>query len=111
MKVKELARLSGLSLLAGDGEREVEGGVYCCDLLSMAMGRAPTGSAWITVMCNLNTIVSAMMADTACVIFAEGIRPEETVLARAQQENIAVLCSKEGAYPTAKRLDGILEKG
>ena len=24
--------------------------VYCCDLLSVAMGHAPAGSAWVTVI-------------------------------------------------------------
>ena len=27
---------------------------YCCDLLSIAMGNAPAGCAWCTVMGNMN---------------------------------------------------------
>ena len=32
---------------------------FCCDLLSIAMGRAPAGCAWVTVMGNMNTLAVA----------------------------------------------------
>ena len=41
---------------------------FCCDLLSIAMGRAPAGCAWVTVMANMNTLAVAALTDTACVI-------------------------------------------
>ena len=41
---------------------------FCCDLLSIAMGRAPEGCAWVTVMGNMNTLAVASLADAACVI-------------------------------------------
>ena len=37
-----------------------------------AMGRAPAGCAWVTVMANMNTLAVAALTDTACVILAEG---------------------------------------
>ena len=33
---------------------------FCCDLLSIAMGRAPAGCAWVTVMANMNTLAKAL---------------------------------------------------
>ena len=41
--------------------------VYCCDLLSVAMGHAPADSAWVTVMGNINTLAVVALTDTACV--------------------------------------------
>lgn len=108
MNVQKLAEEAGLTLMAGDGKRAVSGGVYCCDLLSMVMGQAPTGCAWVTVMNNQNSVIAAMMADTACVVFAEGIHPEESVLRRAVQEGVNVLQSDRPIYETAKALDVIL---
>lgn len=110
MTVKEMAAAAGLSLLAGTGDRQVDGGVYTCDLLSMVMGRAPAGSAWVTVMCNQNSIVTAMMADVACVVFAEGVTPDEAMLERARLENIPVLVSSEAVFPTARLLDKLLAR-
>ena len=37
---------------------------FCCDLLSIAMGRAPAGCAWVTVMANMNTLAVAALTDT-----------------------------------------------
>ena len=37
---------------------------FCCDLLSIAMGRAPAGCVWVTVMGNLNTLAVAALADS-----------------------------------------------
>lgn len=47
-----------------DAEREITR-VFCCDLLSVAMGKAPAGCAWVTVMANINTLAVASLTDTA----------------------------------------------
>ena len=47
--------------------------VFCCDLLSIAMGRAPMDGAWVTVMANMNTLAVAALTDTSCIILAEGL--------------------------------------
>ena len=72
MTANELCRACGFTLLCCP-EREITGGVYCCDLLSMVMGHAPTDGVWFTVMANQNTIVAALMADVSCVVLTEGI--------------------------------------
>ena len=38
--------------------------VFCCDLLSIAMGKAPTDGAWVTVMANMNTLAVAALTDS-----------------------------------------------
>ncbi len=107
MTANELCRTCGFTLLAGGG-REIKGGVYCCDLLSMVMGRAPTDGVWFTVMANQNTIVAALMADVACVVLTEGIRPDDAMLSRAEAENIAVAAVELPSYPAARRADDAL---
>jgi hypothetical protein len=64
---------------------------FCCDLLSLAMGKAPSDCAWITVMGNGNTLAVASLVHAACVIFAEGIIPDEAVVKTAQEHEITVL--------------------
>ena len=54
---------------------------FCCDLLSIAMGQAPSGSAWVTVMSNLNTLAVASLADVACVILAENAQTDNSASA------------------------------
>jgi hypothetical protein len=63
---------------------------YCCDLLSVAMGRMPANSAWVTVMGNINTLAVAALADAACIILAEGSHLDEPALNRAKEQEITV---------------------
>ena len=79
MTVRELAAACGFEILCGGGEREVAGGVYCCDLLSIVMGRAPADCAWVTVMGNLNSIAVAVMAEC---LYAGGTPEEAAAAAR-----------------------------
>ena len=104
MTVNELLTRAELTAAAlPDGDREVTG-VYIGDLLSWVMGRAQSGDAWITIMSNQNIVAVATLADTACVILAEGVRPDEGVAELAEQKGINLLLSAVSAYDTALRL-------
>jgi BioD-like phosphotransacetylase family protein len=89
------------------GDREITG-VYIGDLLSWVMGRAASGDAWITIMSNQNVAAVATLADTACIILAEGVQPDEGVAALAEQKGINLLLSELSAYETALRLHDCL---
>ena len=92
MKLQELMDLKEFTLLnkGKDLEREITV-PYCCDLLSVAMGKMLSGSAWVTVMGNVNTLAVASLADAACVILAEGINLDEQALEKAKEQEITVL--------------------
>ncbi len=107
MTVKELcASLNLQEICLPEPEREING-VYIGDLLSWVMGRAEADNAWITIMSNINVIAVASLADVACVILAEGVTLDETVLATAEQKGVNVLTSPLPAYETALQLHGI----
>lgn len=101
MRVKDLCGELGWELAIGDGEREITGGIYCCDLLSLVMGRAPAGSLWVTVMGNVNTMAVASLADTACVAVAEGMPLDAEALEGAKKGNITVLRTKQPVFEAA----------
>lgn len=104
MTVNELLTRADLTAAAlPEGDREVTG-VYIGDLLSWVMGRATSGDAWITIMSNRNIAAVATLADTACVILAEGVQPDEGVAELAEQKGINLLLSEVSAYDTALRL-------
>jgi len=98
-----------LPLLAGEEStgREVTS-VYCCDLLSLVMGRAPADSAWVTVMGNVNAIAVAALADVSCIVLAEGVQPDAAALEKARENHIALLTSHRPVYPTAKAIEELL---
>lgn len=104
MTVNELLARANLTAAAlPDGDREVTG-VYIGDLLSWVMGRATSGDAWVTIMSNRNIAAVATLADTACVILAEGVQPDEGVAELAEQKGINLLLSEVSTYDTALRL-------
>jgi len=86
-------------------EREI-GTVFCCDLLSIAMSRAPGGCAWVTVMGNMNTLAVASLTDAALVVMAEGIHPDETAMKKAVEQGITVLYSQQAVFETAQIIYG-----
>ena len=101
MKVKELCQELGWEKAFGDGENDITGGIYCCDLLSIVMGRAPAGCLWVTVMGNVNAMAVSSLADTACVVLAENMRLDKEALAGAEKGNVTVLCSGKPVFETA----------
>jgi len=88
-------------------DREIAS-VYCCDLLSVAMGKAPADSAWVTVMGNINAVAVSALADTACIIVADGAPVEERALQKADEQGVILLCCSQPVFEAAKFIDGLL---
>lgn len=108
MTVSELTEKLKLSVFSlADGEREVTGG-YAGDLLSWVMGRAGEGDAWITIMTNINVIAVASLADTACVILAEGVVPDEEMLSAARAKCINLLGSEASAFDLCSKVGALI---
>lgn len=107
MTVAQLVKEGNLRVVSG-GEclnREFNGRIYCCDLLSLAMGRVPADSAWITVMANRNTIAVAVLCAPACVVIAEDMEITDAVVECAAQHGVALLASKAPVYETARAIE------
>ena len=102
MTIRELID-SNLFELVNAGEeldREIKK-PFCCDLLSIAMGRATEGCAWVTVMGNINTLAVASLADAACVIMAEGAALDEAAVKKAADQEITVLKTERPIFEAA----------
>ena len=100
MTVKQLIDTGKFTVVnEGDTGRQIEK-VFCCDLLSIAMGKAPADCAWVTVMANINTLAVASLADVAVVVLAEGSRLDEVSVAKAVEQGINVLATQEPIFET-----------
>ena len=110
MTVNELAKKIGLKPLAGIGGDQTE--VLTCysgDLLSWVMGRAKEGSAWLTVMGNVNSIAVAALTDCACIILTEGAPLDEDARQRAEIQNIPVYSTDLNAYEMSVKIYELLK--
>jgi len=85
----------------GDNRMQQISKPFCCDLLSIAMSKAPEHSAWITVMGNMNTLAVAKLADVACIILAEGAAMDQAGLEKAREQNITVLSTDKPIFEAA----------
>lgn len=104
MRLQTIFELPGFRVLAeGDPGREISR-VFCCDLLSIAMGKAPADGVWVTVMGNRNTLAVASLTDTACIILAEGVSLDEETLKKAREEGIAVLSTDLPVFDAALKI-------
>ena len=108
MTVNDLAlnkNFTGIALPCG--EREI-GGVYIGDLLSWVMGRASCDDVWITIMTNVNILAVASLADTSCIILAEGVSLEQEIINTALEKEINILSSNMSAYEIAVLLSNAI---
>ena len=101
MKLQSVLDIPGCNVLVkGNPERELSK-VFCCDLLSIAMSKAPADGVWVTVMGNKNTLAVASLTETACIILAEGVGLDEGTLKQAESEGIAVLTTELPVFDMA----------
>ena len=109
MTVRELAESCGFGTISlANGEHQVSG-AYIGDLLSWVMGRASADNVWITIMSNINVIAVASLSDVSCVIFAEGVTPDDDIVSVAKEKGINLLSSDLPTYETAVKISELLK--
>lgn len=108
MKVSELAAEKGFKALnMADPDREISG-CYAGDLLSWVMGRAKAGNVWITIMSNVNVAAVASLADVSCVLFSEGVSPDEQTVDAARMRGINLLSTELPTYEAAVAVSTVI---
>ena len=107
MKVSELIENLNLTLVTDSDyeDREING-CYIGDLLSWVMGRAQADNVWITIMNNINIVAVAALADVACILLCEDVKVDQSVIDKANSQNIIIVSSKLTAFELAEKLVG-----
>lgn len=78
---------------------------YIGDLLSQVLASIkPNLSLWITIQCHLNIVGVAVMAGIPVIIICESHEVPNEVIAKADEENIAILRCKDNAFQLAGKL-------
>ncbi len=78
--------------------------VFCCDLLSVAMSKAPASGLWVTVMGNMNTLAVAALTEVGCIVLAEDACLDDMAKVKAVQEEITVLRTEESIFRAALKV-------
>jgi len=109
MTVKDFACSLSLKNWTPDMELNtpITGG-YAGDMLSWVMGRAKEGSVWMTIMSNQNVAAVALMADVACVVLTENVKPDDALVAQANLRGVPLFTSQLSTYELSCRLSEFL---
>lgn len=109
MRTNDFATLEGFTLAVEAEERDVTS-VYCADLLSWAMGRAPADSAWCTVMGNVNAVAVASLADVAAIVLCEGAILDEDAKTKAEERGVCIVKTSLPAFEAGTVIAGIIKE-
>lgn len=102
MTVQELINRNLFEVInMGEDLDKVVSKPFCCDLLSVVMGKAPADSVWVTVMGNINTLAVASLAEIACIILAEGAVLDLPARNKAKEQKITVLGTDKPIFDTS----------
>lgn len=103
MTVKELRDAMQLQTLTGNVglEKDIEGGCVG-DLLSYVMAHAREGNVWVTIQGHLNTVAVASLTGVSAIVLTDGIKPDDSTIAKAVEEAIPILSSTQSSFEFCK---------
>jgi len=113
MTTKEIAEALGLENLTpgiAQDDADIEQ-AYASDLLSDVLANAPTGGMLVTLQVHLNVIAVASHTGLKAVVFACDRRPDDEVVARAVEEEIALFVTPADTFTLSGRLYELGIKG
>ncbi len=84
---------------------------YASDLLSDVLANAPGGGVLVTLQVHLNVIAVAGHADLAAVVFAGDRRPDDDVIAKAEEEGLPLYVATGDTFDVVGRLYGLGLRG
>lgn len=108
MNIKEISEKCSLKTAVLSAPENEITTVYSCDLLSIVMGKAPAGCAWVTVMGNMNSVAVASLAEIGAIVLADGVKPDENALKKAEENGINIFLSEEPVFDTALKIHKVL---
>ncbi len=109
MRVIDLVNNNNFEVIVeGNYDAEISD-VYASDLLSWVMSHGEENQAYVTIMNNVNVIAVASLLEFSCVIYAEGVKPDETSIEKAKQENITLLSTSMNIAKSCSWLDNSLK--
>ena len=71
---------------------------YASDLLSCVMAGAKNGGLWVTLQAHGNVVAVAALLDLTAVIITEGAMPDDTTIAKANEEGMTLLSTSRSSF-------------
>jgi hypothetical protein len=106
MNLQDVIQQLDLKVLTApqDFSAVVPTGGYASDLLSCVMAGAKSGNLWVTLMSHANIVAVAALTEVSAVIITENATPEADVVAKANEQGVALLLTPAASYQVVGRL-------
>jgi hypothetical protein len=100
MNLKELIQKLDLTVLteAKDFNAVTPTCGYISDLLSCVMSGAKNQAVWVTLQAHTNIVAVAALLELSAIIITEGAMPDETTIAKANQQGVTLLSSNKNSF-------------
>ncbi len=105
MKLREISQLLECETVVGDKllDSEIEG-ICAADLMSDVLAFATPGSLLITGLSNVQSVITAHVAEVKAIVYVRGKKPDNEAVKLAGQKRIPLLTSSLSMYEACGRL-------
>ena len=112
MTLSELAKEIGCEILTGNVNlsQDIKNG-YVSDLLSDVIGNIKENSIWITIQRHINILGVAKLKDVSAIIIPRNLQLEDNVIAKAKEEEIAILRDPRSSFELSGIIYNLLLRG
>lgn len=106
MNVRNILNIDFLKVLTNEETFDNEiNDLYTSDLLSWVMGHVHQDKVCLlTVLNTINAVAVATLLDMSAIIFCEGVIPTNDIIAKANEEGVAILTSPYSSIATAREI-------
>ena len=71
------------------------------------MGHAKENNLFLTIMCNMNTIAVSSLLDLPVIVFAEGVKPTDEMIEKANDEDKVLIITPLSVVDVIRKIYGI----
>lgn len=101
LEIKELKSINAVELRQPSD-------IYIGDLLSCVMANIEPESLWLTTQTNMNVMAIAHLHDLVGIIFVEGMEPEEAIIQKANECEVALFTYPGSAFHLGVQLKDVV---
>ncbi len=105
MKLTEIKELLDAEVITGANRLEDDFQEVCsADLMSDVLAFATPGTILVTGLTNVQSVITAHVAEVGAIIYIRGKHPEEDAIKLAKQKNLPLLASPLSMFEACGRL-------
>jgi len=105
MRLTEIKELLKAEVITGDNRLDDEFEQVCgADLMSDVLAFATPGTILLTGLTNVQSVITAHVAEVGAIVYVRGKRPDEEAVKLARQKNLPLLASPLTMFEACGRL-------